>query len=527
MILNLPNVSLLGLNQSYRFLGAGFHYSNSKQLSIEGSLNDLTNLSGISGTWSGLYNVKSNPNFESIILNGFNFGAGRLLNASFPEGNDVQLKNYSLTVEVFETGNLYNLSNTYYQGIDVSNFQYLQDFEESYSFERKTNGGYGYNHNASIRFNSGVGDLSAIAAAKNLAKTLFTGKNLGFAFYSGFVAKAGKRFISETYNKITNECSFNEVFDFDSNYGNYSLTRTNSFNIDANGVVTATENGVIRGIETPTYQKAINALNSVKAQSYERVTGMVFDYDSSLTGILSTPIRQSNSLDIFGNNLSYELVYSSDSANSGSFFWNYEQQLTTSLGISVLTENGNIIGNGTNLINGYEKADGAFFAISNDAVLRASKFYESNSLPTGIFIQSKSESRSPTKGVIDYQFVFSNETPILGKNGIKRIDIVESNREPFYLYTEFGIFNQKTMIQDTYNATAGGKQMSLTMKGERGISLDSYLENAKDIINSGVPVGVNTRINAAEYSFDVNNAVVSVNVGWEYNKLIEENDWRA
>jgi hypothetical protein len=518
MILNLPNVSLLGLNQSYRFLGGGFNYSNSKELSIEGSLNDLTNSSGISGTWSQVYDIKSNPNFESVTLNGFDFGSGRLLNASFPEGNDVRVKNYSLTIEVFETGDLFNLTGTYYSGIDFSNAAYLQDFSETFSFDKKSNGGYGYSHNASIQFNSGVGQLNAIQAAQNLAKTLFTGTNLGFAFYSGFTNKLGRRTYTESYNKITNQCEFGERFDFDSNQGNYSLIRTNNFSLDEAGMITVSENGVIKGIERPTYQNAISAIDSSLAGSYNRATG-IFAYYAPLNSqsLISSPINQARSLNIFDNNLTYDISYSNNRANSGSFFWNYTQTLTKSNGISILNENGNIIGRGGDKVMAYTNAKNGFTSIKNSAFNRGLQFYLNNSLSTGIFIETQSRSDSPSRGTVDYGFTFSNESVLTGSNGVKNIRIIESNSTPVYLYTQFGIFNEKTIIQDQSNGTVGQKGLNLQLKGERGVSLTTYLSNAVQAINDRAPAGQNVHINQAEYSFDENNSVVEVNVGWEYN----------
>lgn len=519
MNLNLPNVSLLGLNQSYRFLGAGFHYSNSKQLSIEGSLNDLTALSGVSGTWSDLYKVKNNPNFESVTLNGFNFGSGRLLSASFPEGNDVQIKNYSLTIEVFETGNLFNLTGAYYSGVDFSNAQYLQEFSESFSFDKKSNWGYSYDHNASIQFNSGVGQLNAIDAAKLLAKSLFTGTNLGFIFYSGFTNKLGKRFYTESYNTITNQCSFNETFDFDSNQGNYSLTRTNGFSLDEAGVINVTENGVIKGIERPTYKNAVNAINSSLSGSYDRATG-VFGCYAPLNSypLLTEPINQSRALNIFDNNLSYTISYSNNRANSGAFFWNYTQTLSKSNGIAVLSEDGSVVGRGGDKTMAYQNAKNGFASIKQGVFQRGLEFYLNNSLPTGIFIESQTQSNSPFRGTIDYGFVFTNEPVLVGTSGVKNIRITESNNNPVYLYTEFGIFNEKTIVQDQNNGTAGQKTLNLQLKGERGVSLNTYLSNAVNVINDRIPGGTNTRIVAAEYSFDENNSIADVNVGWEFNQ---------
>ncbi len=519
MILNLPNVSLLGLNQSYRFFGAGFHYSNSKQLSIEGTLNDLTNPSGISGTWSGLYNVKSNPNFEGVILNGFNFGSGRILSANFSEGNDVKIKNYSLNIEVFETGNLFNLTGTYYSGLDFSNSEFLQDFSESFSSSKKQNGGYSYNRTANIRFNSGLGNLNSNNAAKNLVKSLFTGSNIGFAFYSGFTNKIGKRFYTESYNNIDNSCQFGETFDFDSNQGDYSLTKTNNFSLDEAGLITVSENGIIRGIVRPTYQSAISAIDNTLNGSYDRATG-IFGVYAPLNSypLLNVPINQSRALNIFDNNLAYSISYSNDRSNSGTYFWNYSQNVTKSNGVSVLTENGNIVGRGGTKVSAYQNAKNGFSFVKGGINQRATKFYLENSLPSTIFMESQSRADNPSRAIIDYGFIFTNEPVLVGTNGIKNIRVVQSDNLPIYSYVQYGIFNEKTIIQDQRNGTVGQKSYELELKGERGVPLSAYLDNAIAFLNSNQPSETNSHINQADYSFDENNNLVKVNVGWEFNK---------
>jgi hypothetical protein len=520
MNLNIENVVLLGLNQSYRFFEAGLNYSNSKVLSIEGTLNDLTNPSGISGVWFQLNQVKSTQNFESLTLNGYDFGSGRILSYDFPEGNDVKIKSYSIELEVFETGDLYNLTETHYSGIDLSNSSYLQDFNESYSFNKKDNGGYSYNHNASIRFNSGIGQLNAIESAKILAKSLFTGNSLGFAFYSGFTSKLGKRFYTESYNQINNSCEFGEVFDFDSNQGTYSLVKTNNFSLDDAGIITVSENGVIKGIETPTYLSATNAIDSVVSGSYERAIEIANYYaPSGSLQLINSAISQARSLNIFDNIFSYSVSYSNNRSNSGSFFWNYSQNVTKNQeSVTVLNENGSIVGRGGNKIDAYQNAKNAFVNIKSGAYERGLAFYQSNGIKTPIFIESQGQSDSPFRGAINYNFVFSNEPVITGFSGVKYIKINESNSYPIFSYTEFGIFNQKTIIQDQSNGLQGTKLVTLEIKGEKETPLNIYLGNGKNVINSNIPSGANVRITQSDYSYSKNTNTVSLNVGWEYNR---------
>lgn len=524
MPLNFPNVSLLSLNQESLFFDAGFNYSNRKSLTAQGTINDLTNSFGISGIWTGqegiLNTIKNNSNFNSLILNGYNFGTGRILNFNFDVDRDVQFKTYTVSLEIFETGNLFNLTGNYYSGIDTSNFQFLQNFNESYSFQKLENGGYSSNRSANIQFNSGLGNLNAINSAKLLAKTLFTGNNLGFAFYSSYTSRVGRRIYNETYNSIDNSCSFSENFTFNNDSGTYSVLRTNSFDINENGIINVAENATIKGIETPTFDKAAQALDIELSGSFNRCNELYSIYaPASAENLINSRIRDGRTYDIFNNNLGYDVAYSNDRSNSGLYFWNYTQQVTYSDGIALLNENGTVIGRGGNRITSFNNAKNGYGFIKSGVKSRADEFYLNNvGSPSTNFIDGQSVGYSPYQGQITYNFDFSNEVTYTGFSGIKRIEVSDSNNSPIYSYAKYDIFNFKQIVQDQQNATQGQKSIQVNLIGERGVELPVYLENAKQIINSNLPSGVDIYINGANYTFDELNNSANVSVNWNYNR---------
>ncbi len=306
MPFSFPNVSILGVAQNSRFFGAGLQYSNLQTISVEGLVQDLAEGQGISGVWSGaqgvLQTVQNQNNFQELILNGRSFGTGRVQSISYGAGDDVRTKSYRASLLVYQSGNLFNFTGTYYTGISTSNWQYLDSFNENWGFDRKQNGGYAYNHTASIQFNSGVGTLSAIPAAKALAVSLFTGSALGLAFYSGYTSKVGKRFYTESYNLINNACDFSERFDFNDDDGTYSAIRTNSYEIGPDGVITAGEQGSIQGIVYPTYLAAMAALGTEMTGCYYRCNQLFTSYSPANPAPLqSVPVTLGKTLDIFGN----------------------------------------------------------------------------------------------------------------------------------------------------------------------------------------------------------------------------------
>lgn len=532
MALSFPNVSLLSFVQDSRFFDAGFNYSNSQRLTVNGILLDLINSQGVSGIWTGVNGlvntVAVNTNFQPLILNGVNFGSGRIQNLSFSPGIDVQTKTYTADLIVSTTGSLTNLTGFYYSGLDISNFQFLQSFSEAYDFTRKENGGYSYTHNATIAFNSGdAGTLNAIGAAKALAKTLFTGSNLGFAFYSGYTNKAGKRFYTESYNLIDNSCSFNETFDFDSYSGTYSVIRTNRYELTEEGVINISENANIKGIIDPTFDAAGTALKMEADGAFARCSGLYLSYaPGGSYPLLSTPIVQSYVTDSFNNNLGYTLGYTNQINNSGAYLWNYTQQIDLVDGIVRASEVGQIQGDGANRSISYQNALDAFTNVVTPGVYgRMGTFYASeiNPTPAVYFIETQQQSHSPIKGIISYTYAFTNESIINGSNGVKRIDVKVGGPEPVYLYGRFSIVNSKEIVQDEQQQTLGDMIYDMTIRGERTIPLSVYLANAttqfNNLLGSGVPLNsIAFYISEAGYAYEPNTSVVNVSLRTPYNE---------
>lgn len=532
MALNFPNVSLLSLVQDSRFFDAGFNYSTSKRLTVNGVLLDLINSQGVSGIWTGLNGLVNtvglNLNFQPLILNGVNFGSGRIQNLSFSPGIDVQTKTYTADLLVSDTGSLTNFTGFYYSGIDISNFQYLQDFSEDYNFTRKENGGYAYTHSASIRFNSGsAASLNAIGAAKALVKTLFTGSNLGFAFYSGYTNKAGKRFYTENYNLIDNACSFNETFDFDSYSGTYSVLRTNKYDLTEAGLITVTEVANIKGIIDPTFETASAALKAEAGGAFSRCSGVYSLYaPGGSYPLLATPLVQSYVMDFFNNNLGYTLGYTTQINNSGLYFWDYTQQIDLTEGIVKAREAGQIQGDGANRSIAYGNAVTAFTGVVLPGLYgRMGAFYlsEINPTPATYFIETQQQAYSPMKGLVTYDYSFTNESVINGTNGTKRIDVKVNGENPVYLYGKFSIVNGREIIQDEQQSTLGDVTYDMTLKGEKILPLSSYLADAKAQLNnllvSGAPPGnIAFYISEAGYSFSPNSNTVSVSMRTPFNK---------
>lgn len=524
MALNFPNVSVLGYSQTSRNFEASLQYSNLVKISIEGLILDLTAQFGITGIWTGLEGIlptiANNNNFQPLILNGKNFGTGRIDSISFKEGQDVRTKLYTATLTIHDSGNLFNLGGTYYNTINSGNFQYLENFNENYTFDRKINGGYTYNHTANIRFNSGVGTLNSINTAKILAKTLFTGANLGFLFYSGDTNKIGKRFYNESYNLINNECNFQETFDFDADLGNYSATRTNSFELAENGNISVTENTNIRGIIFPTYKSALAAINTELTNCFDRCNDIFNIYaPAGSSSLVNSPTVFSKTLDIFNNNLDYSITYENNPRNFGGYFWDYTQTVDRTEGIAKITENGTIIGRGENRTIAYAAAQNGLNVVKAGIDARITSLYTNIFGSSYNYLDSREEGFSPYKSICNYTYQYTNELVQVGSLGVKKVKVVENDVYPLYSYNKLNIINIGEIAQNNYQVTVAEKSISLELDGEKVVPLVDYLTNAVTIFNNYVPTDQNPYILSAQYVFAPNENKVNANLVWHFNKI--------
>jgi hypothetical protein len=526
MALNFPNVSVLGLTQQARFFDAGFLYATFKRLSIAGTINDLAETYGITGVWSGaegvLATIRNNRNYEALILNGVNFGSGRIESIDFDPGLDVKLKGYTANITVYDSGNLFNFTGQYYSGIETTNFPNLAQFDESYSFNKPLNGGYSYSHNASIQFISGSQNLFAIGAAQSLARTLFTGGNLGFVFYPGFTDKQGKRYVTETYNLIDNSCGFQETFAFDNDNGAYSATYTTAIQLDDQGVVTATENGNIRGIENPNYQKALSAVAVEMTGSYYRCSGAVQTYFPTGAILIDAPISQGRAIDIFNNVVDYTVVFNNSPVNQRSYYWDHTLSVAYQDGVSTVTEQGAVQGRGENETVAFNNARTGFGIVQAGISGRCGALFVGPYAPATNYLVSKSQSFAPVQSRVTYGYSYSNDPTLIANEGVRRVEVSVDKNPPIYIYNKLGIVQVAEIAQNDYQGTQGAYNIGVALEGDKTVGLSDFLSTAVGYLNSNAPAGNDRYVGAAAYTYDINQNAANVNLTWLYNRSVSE-----
>lgn len=513
-MLYLDHVEVVGLDYSPKYFGGIVRYSIDKNITIRGKSLDLTNSSGISGVWSGMQNISHNRDYDQIVLNGRNFGSGKINSVNFDDATtDVRQKSYTMNLTVQETGNLYNLNIN--GGGDYSNIvlyapEFIESLDENLSYNKGNDGQSVYNHNISIAYRSGVNiSGSPKSLAQKLASGLFLANNITGTL--GLYDEGYNSTYSERYNEITQSCEFNKTYNFYRPTGNYSLDYSHSFNLDNEGILNVTEEGKIRRlVGTAAISALYDALQDQIAQSYTRSNEIALLYFPTIE-LKSTPIEKRSSVNTFGQDLTYSVDFTSDLKINNNYSWEYTIELTQNNdGVTILSEKGTVIGFGRLNIDKYTNANDAFETIQKGILNRLQAYYNNiRPLFNNIRVTKKQKSINKYNGIIEYEWTASDDLTLRGGD-IRKIEIVKDISYPVHLKNTFGIINFKEIAQPTKNATVGIQTTTVTLFGNRNLAISSFLSKAKQQVEN--PDGDDIFLQDASYTFDPETSKFELNV---------------
>jgi hypothetical protein len=529
-MLNLENASILSYSQNSKFFGDAFNYQNEKVLTIEGVLRDPGNTDGVKGIQSAVKDLFStDTDYSSIIINGYNFGYGKITNLNLKEGNDVRVKPYTISVVCYQTGNLYNLSGAYYTGIDQSSenrYDLINSLSEDFSYN-KNGESYGYSHSVSIKLNSGNGVDNPILIAKTFANNLIS-SNTPFGFLtSGENQLLGFKTYNESYNVITNECSFSENYTRPKNNSGYLYTLVNSYSLGEDGIAKVSENANIKNITGNLSPSGFNALvnltNLISSGSFSRCSALLSSYSG--TGSGSYPLYTgyesfSKSFNHFSNTADYSISYTNDPKQVSGCSWSYTNEVSKEGRYYNVAENGTIIGHGVGSTVGYGRA------ISFYETVKSSAFSRNYSLYTAYVVNAfsinriaESKNMSQFNGAVNYSFRFS-DSPVYtnGSSGVKVEEISVNDLIPTQLLNKFEIFNFNEIVQPRENSTLGNRSLSLNLLLTKDHSFSTIKNYAKIKTNLYAPSGTDVFINSLNYTYNPNERKFSLNAGWTFQR---------
>lgn len=335
MAFTFTDATLFGYQLNKNYLGEGlFSLNTAKDISIEGIFLNLSAIEGVSGSYNKISNYLTGIRdiYDSIVINGYDLGSGKILNVSLPDQNPIRLGHYIYNLQVLENSDFTNVKTGDVYGTFLSGVKdKINSFDETLNFENAENGDYSYSHDINIEFYDDKSDL--FTKSKNFASSIYNDSlNIGFIGpFSGFynVLKNKKNYFSETYDLINKRCSFSKRILINKNYNsNYTTTLTHNLTLDSNGKINVTENGFIKALDNTLAYTAENYFITELANSYSRCQNIFNVYTEKYElgqkdSLYNQPFNLGKTANQFENSLEYTVSYVNDPAFEGNIINTY------------------------------------------------------------------------------------------------------------------------------------------------------------------------------------------------------------
>jgi len=383
MALDFTNASLLGYNVANEFLGeAGLNHRKVISLNVECFIDEgkkAGNLDGVSENFAKIREqiVGGDDYWDSnIIINGKNFGKGRVLSLDFATSpgtltSNIRLGKWTASLEIYRVGDVLSRGAL---GFHETFAQYVNGWTETLDFSKDSDGSTTANWSATVDLMSGdYGNTkdNPIRIAKSMvgmAPGNFQNRNsvefLLDAFDSSILGAGVGANFSEDYDLINYNFSFSSKWKVlpegnIPNYGSNSpsmteydyMAKTNRSIASANGVITVTEKGDVESFAGDWFDMT-GGMESQIDTAHARCTTLFEDathlYDTwpSVAGhypLNSTALTVSRQYDSGAGVGSYSVSFSNMSGIGAYFTHEYTQSISRdSAGISQVSENGSI-----------------------------------------------------------------------------------------------------------------------------------------------------------------------------------------
>jgi hypothetical protein len=533
---DLNNASLLGFQRTNEFLNSNFRFGSRVSYEIEGYFVDLQNDIGVSGLISASEFFRTGlQDYQPIILNGSDFGKGRVTNFSTNNENSLQYSTYNLSIDGFQSGNLSNLSGKYYSGLSplltgntaLEAPYLLEEFSEDFNIDRNGES-FSYTHNINIKYASGDGVIiTPIQRAKGLATEIFKTVEPPFELLdsfpgnSFFTGAVNEKF-SESYDLINNSVSFSRVFVTNPlGYEKYSVKHSQNFTKNSNGQISVSEEGSIKVNSFSLENDLSEAIKIELSGSYDRCSEIYLAYGNSLilpSGATST----SQNIDNFLGEANYSINYSDfDSNDDENYIFNIVHSIDRVGDIINISEEGSIIGRGDSDLEKMQKSVNGYNIEKLNVYNRSNSFYQERGGNKDLELESTSFNKNTENSSVKYNYSFSDDSSLVDG---RRIDIVVQDQDSINRFNTFSSLGVKQFVQKVDSTTQGSRDLRISIEGQESDTLDILLGVAKLIANNHVKIYNDTYIDDATYNFDVEEKNLQVSVKYNFNKLVRSKE---
>lgn len=441
-------VSLIGKSESGSFFGNGNtgRWRTTRNIRV----------TGYGGT---LPTPTATGKLESITINGVSFGTGRILSVEKSGGDDFGAKalgnqKFEASIEVFENG---DLSLTNLPAGSIVNLTYLDSFSEDFSVNVDEQGNYKYTHNLRIKYLKANDGFDPINTAKTVAESIYNGTafesqitNLGKIF--GY-DRTGRKLYNESYNLITNECSFQKVYTLlnSANHStNYTANFVNKIIISEAGIIEVSEDGRIIGLAG--FDSAKNAVDEELGNSFGRCNALYHTCKNYLSGtvdaLVNEPVEKTRTLNQNSEAATYTVTYTNARGveRHNSLF--FEQTITYAKNsdINTITYDGKI--------RSFRKKGSAYDGITmlNQKVPSA---------PTGYKLRAKNVNIPKYGKELNFQYTYTDDPTFFTSGTFRKIAVDIQDRPGELMHKEYQIPNSLVLVQNIGQVALSTRSVSV------------------------------------------------------------------
>jgi hypothetical protein len=442
MIFN--NVSVLGYKHENKFFGEkSLSYASLKTFSIRGYILDLTSANGVDKILQDFLEISNKAKtFQNIVLNGENFGVGKVKSLNIDAGNWVRTTEYTADIEILSEAPLQNISSSEFTGLTLTNKQLklLKSLNESFNvdFDNQSKILSG-EHSIEIEYDADNSNVNLIALAQSLASELL--KTLPTSVdQANYNTRSNYRTLnSENYDVINGKAGFRRSFSY--NTGNnidqpYSIKREHSLTINEEGIAEVKESCEIKAeSDKPSlYENALIGLNSqLSSESavYTRALNFFIQYQNKFgisRNINSHFLSKEIQINKFAGIINYTVTFDNDPKKANPLYsWENTKTLDRAEnGVWSVSEEGAINGIGKigesrkylNAENGWNSVKSGIFSRINSFYI----FYAKPKSGGNLEFLSKSVNKSKYNGSINYNYSYSDDPAIQSTGDIKKIE---------------------------------------------------------------------------------------------------------
>ena len=455
------------------YVGTLFNYRNTTSLQVQRVFDATRAIGGPAQNVPPLYTGV----YTGVIVNGVNFGTGRIVSFSNPTSPDLTENGSNLwkqivNVEIYESGNISNIgSSNAMVGLAGAYNAYLAELQETYAFDLSANGDYQYGHTVSVKCTdeaTGAGRSGYIMARIIASGLIASQPNFGYidAVHSGYFTSIGGRSYSETTDAINGTITFEEKFIIQNrDFVKHSVGFDNGY-ITINEQATLRHSGVstASGVFTSNPGRIMERYSGVIAQSYSRCNSLWTTYknvmgnDAYTNSLWTQPSQITKSFDEKNQEFTYSVIYTNNPQMANGYLIDREQQFSEGTnGITEATEQATI----TAFDPKSTTVSGSLASyITSEMALASGRLTEIWAANGSAKLVSESKTLSARGKKAGYSMTFTNDPSFVHNNVYLTRTISVQDTTPIRMHQPYIVLGRKTPLVHNPGQTQMGNVSS-------------------------------------------------------------------